>query len=271
MLNERKKLPVFITIIACRGNCVTGNLCRTSLCPSLACKMDTSVLKSKRTQIQLTWGSLIGPMLISRDKRISETIQSTEQVIMYMWKGNRGKISTLGGVEGGKTFIGFPVQRSLTCLSQVGILPVNLVCSSTVFIYFMNLTVLCLPKVIAGWDSMRLLKRCTWHPDQPCDPNPFVSFWRLIRWGFTDSILAFISFSGITEIGDCIWKSWFIHFLEGTLPQFALRSLKCETCLRSVLCYSVSQRYPVIVNPYVSDKGKTLLGIPASSFVNTLH
>lgn len=164
-------------------------------------------------------------------------------------KGEEGKNFYWGGVEGGKTFIGFPVQRSVTCLSQVGILPVNLVSSATVFIYFMNLTVLYLPKVTAGWDSMRVLKRCTWHPDQPCDPNPFVSFWRLVRWGFTDSVLAFISFSGITEIGDCIWKSWFNHFLEGMFIQFALRSLKWETCLRSVLCYNVSQIYPVMVSP----------------------
>lgn len=189
---------------------------------------------------------------------------------MYMWKKNRKK-SLLRRCGGGKMFIGSPVQSSLTCLSQVGILPVILVSSSTAFIYSRNLIILCLPKVTAGWDSTRVLQRSTWHLDQPCNPNPFVSFWRLIKWGFTGSILAFISFSGIIEIGDCTRKSWFIHFLEGTFIQFALRSLKCETCLRSALCYSVSQIYPVMVSPYVSDKGKTLLHIPAFSFVNILH
>lgn len=44
-------------------------------------------------------------------------------------------------------FIGSPVQSSLTCLSQVGILPVILVSSSTAFIYSRNLIILCLLKV----------------------------------------------------------------------------------------------------------------------------
>lgn len=154
-------------------------------------------------------------------------------------KGEQEKELCLGDVEEGKIFTAFPVQRSLTCLSQVGIIPVNLV-STSLFIYFVNLTVLCLPKVPAGWDSIRVLKRCTWHPHQPRNPNPFVSFWRLIRQGFTDSILALISFLGIIEIGNCIWKSWFIQFLGGTFIQFAFRPLKCETCLKSVLCYSLT-------------------------------
>lgn len=101
-------------------------------------------------------------------------------------------------------------------------------------------TLLYLPKVPTGWDGMRVLKKGTWHPDQPRDLNPFVSFRRLIRQGFTDSILALISLLGITEIGNCIWKSWFIQFLGGTFIQFALWTLKCETGLRSALCYSLT-------------------------------
>lgn len=144
-------------------------------------------------------------------------------------------------------------------------------CKPGLFISGMNLIVLCLPKVTAGWDNMRALKRCTWHPDQPWDPKLFVSFWRLIRWDFTDSILAFTGFLRITEIGGCIWKRRFTRFLEGMFIHFALRVLKCETRLRSVLCYRVSQIYPAMVSPYVSDKEKTLLCIPAFSFVNILN
>lgn len=65
-------------------------------------------------------------------------------------EGEQGKNLYLGGMEWGKTFISSPVQRSLTCISQVGIFPVNLVSSSTVLICFMNFIVLCLPKVKAG-------------------------------------------------------------------------------------------------------------------------
>lgn len=270
MLSDGKKLPVFITTIAGRDNCVTGNLCRTPWCPSLACKSGYECPRKKEDS------NTIDLRTFHRTNAYHQRQMNLRDRPIYgigdyvHVKGEQGKNLYLGGMEWGKTFISSPVQRSLTCISQVEIFPVNLVSSSTVLICFMNFIVLCLPKVKAGWDSMKVLQRCIWHADQLCDPNPFVSFWRLIRQGFTDSILAFKCFSGITKIGDCIWKSWFIHFLARTCIQFALRSLKCEICLRSVLYYSVSQIYPVMVSPYVSDKGKTLSCIPAFSFVNIL-
>lgn len=61
-----KKLSVFITARAYIGNCAVENLCRTSLHLNFACKVDTSILKTKRTQIQLTLGSLEEPVLINR-------------------------------------------------------------------------------------------------------------------------------------------------------------------------------------------------------------
>lgn len=64
-------------------------------------------------------------------------------------KESQEKDLYLGDVEGGKVFTAFPVQRGLTCLSQVGITSVNLV-SISLFICFVNFTVLCLPKVPAG-------------------------------------------------------------------------------------------------------------------------
>lgn len=110
-------------------------VCNLQKFPCLACKRDLSVLKSRSIQMQLSWGtSLVGPVLTSRGKQISATIQSMKRVIMHKWKDNRKRSPVRENKQRtNKAFIGFPVQSSLICLSRVGVLPANLVSSSPVW------------------------------------------------------------------------------------------------------------------------------------------
>lgn len=192
--------------------------------------MDTSILKTKRTQIQLT----------SAYQQNKSERPFNLKTRSYIYERVTGERPLLRRCRGGKGIYCLSCTKRLDLpfsggnyLSKPGLhLSVHLLCELYCVVSAKSSSRL--------RNSMRTLKRCTWHPNQPQDPNSFVSFWRLIRQGFTDSILALTRFLGIIEIGNCIRKSWFIQFLEGTFIQFAFRPLNSETCLKSVLCYSLT-------------------------------
>lgn len=67
-----------------------------------------------------------------------------------MCEKGKGQRPILRGCRGGKIFTAFPVQRNMTCLSQVEIIPVNLIS-----IYSIHL--LCEPYcVVSAQSSSRL-------------------------------------------------------------------------------------------------------------------